>query len=215
MLEFYISDQRVFADVANNEWYSEWIFTATSWGYSYMNGYAGTQFFGPNDSIKRGDVAVTLFKMAGGTLWVDSEEGKDEPAKEFDTPFSDVDSSMYYAQAIQWAQKAGIVKGDEGTDKFRPEDTISRQELAVMLARYAKMTGVDTTADASALEGYTDASAVADYAADSVAWAVEAEVMGQGVDALRPTDSITRAEVAAMTVRVQPDGRFTDADYIR
>lgn len=152
--------------------------------------------------------------MAGGYLYSDSEEGKDAPAKEFDTPFSDVDESLYYAQAIQWAAKAGIVKGDEGTDRFRPEDTISRQELAVMLARYAKMAGVDTSADENALDGCTDASSVADYGADSVAWAVEAGVMGKDVDVLRPTDAITRAEVAAMTVRVQPDGALDSSDFI-
>ncbi|MBM6954009.1 S-layer homology domain-containing protein, partial [Enorma phocaeensis] len=199
VLEFHISDQRVFADVANNEWYSQWVFTASSQGYRYMTGYAGTQFFGPNDQIKRGDVAVTLFKMAGGTLWVDANEGKDVPAKEFDTPFSDVDSSLYYAQAIQWAAKLGLVTGYDGTDEFRPEAPVSRQELAVMLARYAKMTGVDTDADLSELDAYTDGSAVADFADEAVAWAVEAGVMGQDVDALRPADAISRAEVAAMT----------------
>ena len=108
----------------------------------------------------------------------------------------------------------GLVTGYDGTDEFRPEAPVSRQELAVMLARYAKMTGVDTDADLSELDAYTDGSAVADFADEAVAWAVEAGVMGQDVDALRPADAISRAEVAAMTVRVQPDGRLTDGDFI-
>ncbi|MBM6954000.1 S-layer homology domain-containing protein, partial [Enorma phocaeensis] len=49
---------------------------------------------------------------------------------------------------------------------------------------------------------------------EAVAWAVEAGVMGQDVDALRPADAISRAEVAAMTVRVQPDGKLDPKDFI-
>ncbi|MBM6953990.1 S-layer homology domain-containing protein, partial [Enorma phocaeensis] len=197
--EFWITTKRVFADVANDQWYSKWVYTASSDDFGYMTGYTGTQFFGPNDSIKRGDVAVVLYKMAGGTLYSDAHEGEDVPAKEFKTGFSDVDASMYYAQAIQWAEKLGLVTGYDGTDLFMPEASVSRQELATMLARYAKMTGVDTDADLSALDAYTDGASVADFADEAVAWAVEAGVMGQDVDALRPADAISRAEVAAMT----------------
>ncbi|MBM6953980.1 S-layer homology domain-containing protein [Enorma phocaeensis] len=213
---FEVTDKGVFADVpASGVWYSQWVYDAQSKGY--MTGYSGSQLFGPNDSIKRGDVAVVLFKMAGGELEFDmaQDEGKDTSDIKFETGFGDVNANAYYAQAIQWAKKVGIVTGYDGTDSFAPEASVSRQELATMLARYAKMTGVDTDADLSALDAYTDGASVADFADEAVAWAVEAGVMGQDVTALRPADAISRAEVAAMTVRVQPDGKLDPNDYIK
>ena len=154
---FKVTDKGVFADVpASGVWYSQWVYDAQSKGY--MTGYSGSQLFGPNDSIKRGDVAVVLFKMAGGQLEFDKakDEGKDTSDIKFETGFGDVNANAYYAQAIQWAKKVGIVTGYDGTDSFAPEASVSRQELATMLARYAKMTGVDTDADLSALDAYTD-----------------------------------------------------------
>ena len=212
---FEVTDAGLFSDVpTNGVWFSEYVNAAA--GKGYMTGYNHTTLFGPNDTITRGDVAVTLFKMAGGTLEADQPPAGD-PHEAFNTPFSDVDPEQYYAQAIQWAAKLGIVTGYDGTDLFKPEAAVSRQELATMMWRYAKVADLDAAdveADASALDAYTDGSAVADFADEAVAWAVEAEVMGQDVTAIRPADAITRAEVAAMTVRVQPEGRLNFDDMM-
>ncbi len=70
-----------------------------------------------------------------------------------------------------------------------------------MMARYAKTVGHDATVDASVLDDYADASSVAGWAKDYVAWAVEAGIMGQNTSVLWPTEDITRAAVATMLVR--------------
>ena len=213
--EIEVTDAKVFSDVPSaGEWFSEYVYKAA--GKGYMTGYNLTTLFGPNDTIKRGDVAVTLYKMAGGTLDADVE-GSSTSHKAYETGFGDVDSHAYYAQAIQWAKKLGIVTGYDGTDSFAPEAAVSRQELATMLARYAKVAELDAAGvdvDESKMDAYTDAGQVAAFAEDSVAWAVSAGVMGQDVTELRPADAISRAEVAAMTVRVQPDGKLNFDDMM-
>ena len=154
--EFYISNDRVFLDVTNDKWFSEYVYTAADNG------------------------------------WM--------------TGFDDVDGNKYYAQAIAWAKAAGLVTGDTGTGMFRPDATISRQELAAMLARYAAKCGEDTAVDADAILGeYEDADTVSEWADGDVAYLVSTGVMGSD-SPLRGADPITRAEVATMVVRL--DGVF-------
>ncbi|MBM6868175.1 S-layer homology domain-containing protein [Collinsella tanakaei] len=196
-----VDDAKVFSDVPTTYWAAENIYKADALGY--MNGYNGTTFFGPLDNIKRGDVVVTLYKMAGqpSPSWLEDYKSETDG---YVTGFDDVDSSMYYAKAIAWAKAVGITSGDAGTNNFRPEDNISRQELAKMLCVYAEKTGKDVEVDADeVLAKYDDADTVAPWAEEYVAWAAEAGIMGQD-SPLRASDPINRAEVATMAVRLQP-----------
>ncbi len=203
---FEVTDAGVFADVPSDYWAAENIYAALK--NEYMSGYSGTDFFGPLDNIKRGDVAVVLYNMAGEPEF--KPAGSYDEHKGYETGFDDVEGKMYYAKAIAWAKAVGIVSGDEGTNFFRPEDSISRQELAKMLCVYAEKTDHDVDVDADAvLADYEDANTVSDWAKDYVAWAVEADLMGQD-SPLRGTDPINRAEVATMAVRLQPK-KFDDS----
>ena len=159
----------------------------------------------PRPGYQARDVAVVLWKMAGKPDMPSDENWYTEEAG-WNTGFGDVDGKMYYAQAIAWAKASGLVTGDTGTGAFRPEDTISRQELAAMLARYADACGEDTDVDVDAvLGGYDDAASVADWARGDVAYLASTGVMGSD-SPLRGSDPITRAEVATMVVRL--DGVF-------
>ncbi len=196
--EFVVSKDRVFLDVANDQWYSEYVYQVRESGW--MTGYGMGLFFGPADSIKRGDVAMTLYRMAGQPDFTD--EGSYDENKGYLTGFSDVDGNAYYAKAILWAKSAGIVSGDGGKDTFRPNDTVTREELAKMLAIFADKCGEDTDVDADAvLGGYEDESSVSDWARGYVAYLVEAGVMGKD-SGLKGNQPISRAEVAAMAVRL-------------
>ena len=205
-----VSDAKVFTDVPTTYWAAQNIYEASRLGY--MNGYNGTTFFGALDNIKRGDVVVTLFKMAGQPDgW---QEDFQTSLGGFNTGFNDVDPGKYYAEAIAWAKAVGITTGDAGTNNFRPEDQISRQELAKMLCVYAEKTGKDVDVDTDAvLADYEDANTVSEWARDYVAWAVEADIMGQD-SPLRGTDPINRAEVATMAVRLQPKKIQASEDLI-
>ena len=202
-----VADKRTFSDVTTSDWFYKEVQQAADNGY--VKGIAGTKLYAPNAGMTRGDVCVVLLRMAGGDLDY-NQDGSVNTAKGYNTKFSDVDPHVYYAKAIQWASQLGIVTGFDGTDEFGPEQTVSRDQFATMLARYAKATGADISADASAIDGYADASAVESWATPYVAWAVEAGVMGQNTEVLAPVKDVSRAEVAAMAVRYQPKATTTD-----
>ena len=198
-----VSAQKVYADVPNDQWYSEVVYEASR--LQYMTGYEGTKFFGPADYIKRGDVAMVLYKMSGNYT-LDMSDSSIDPNKAYDTDFSDVNGYAYYARAIQWAAKLGIVSGDDNADTFRPEDAVTREELAKMLYKYMELQGETEDVDADAiLAEYEDEDTVSEWAREYVAWMVDQDVMGQD-SPLAGADPISRAMVAAMTVRIQPDG---------
>lgn len=205
--------ESAFMDVPASAWYYEVIAEASaaagdnSGDYAnapYMSGYAGTKLFGPNDRITRGQVACVLFNMAGGKAGGVTDD-KFDVNEGYETGFSDVDGHAYYAQAIAWAKTTGVVNGYAGTDKFGPNDFVTREQFAAMLANYAKASGKDITVEdaAAVLAAMPDGSKVSDWAKDSVAWAVANKYMGNG-GTIAPQSSITRAEVAAMAVNYQP-----------
>ena len=194
-----VSEDKVFADVPNDAWYAGSVYAAREQGYIF--GYNGGQVFGPADSMTRADVAVVLYRMSGGTL--SNYEGQFSEMSGYDTGYVDCDNHAYYAQAVAWARKAGIVAGYDSTH-FGPTDTVTREQFATMLANYAKVTGDFEAADESVLDKYGDGSSVSSFAKGTVAWAVENGVMG-GASALRPTDPVSRADAATMAINYQPE----------
>ena len=203
-VEFKVVDPKkfVFTDVTPNDWFFNTIYEANK--AEYVFGVGNSDVFAPNTAITRADVCVILGRMAG--VPTDPEkEGYESFLGGYTTPFSDVDSAQYYAKAVAWAAKTGIVTGYGDTGEFKPEQFITREEVATMLARYAeKVKGADISADADALDGYADEANVSDWAKGYVAWAVEAKAMGQNTDMLWAGNNITRAETATMAVRYQP-----------
>ena len=82
--------------------------------------------------------------------------------------------------------------------KFGPEDNITREQLAVILWKYAKYKGIDISG-ADDLSGFTDVKAISNWALTQVKWAVGAGVISGNADkTLNPLGNATRAEVAAM-----------------
>ena len=209
-----VSKKGVFSDVATGEWYSEGIYQAKEQGY--IKGLRGTTLFAPDRDITRGDVAVVLMNMAtpmapDGTK---QEVSSDLITKYvgYATKFGDVDTSMYYAAAIGWASDLGIVNG-YGDGTFRPDQSITREEFACMLANYAIACG-DKVVEASgdALAKLPDADKASSWAVESLEWAVDQKIMGNGgtLDAASP---ITRAMVACMAVNYQPESP-SDSDLL-
>lgn len=196
--------KKTFEDVPSTAWFYDVVNQADANGY--MTGYAGTKLFGPNDKITRGQVACVLFNMAGGQAGGDADDSFTDNAG-FKTGFSDVDDHAYYAQAIAWAKQAGVVNGYAGTDKFGPNDNVTREQFAAMLANYAKATNKFVAVEdvAAVLDARPDGATVSDWAEESVAWAVSNKYMGNAADGvINPLGNITRAEVAAMAVNFQP-----------
>jgi hypothetical protein len=199
-----VSSEKVFLDVPNGEWYTQYVYDANKAGYVY--GYNNSKFFGPNDDIKRGDVVMILARMAGMDTssddYLTSNWG-------YSNPFDDVDNGTYYAHAIAWAAHVGIVTGTSDTT-FEPERSVTREEFVTMLQRYANVVenGAAVAADTSAeLAKYTDGTSVCDWAKDAVAWASEKGIMTgyAGTTVLGAENTVTRAQVAKMAVTYQSE----------
>ena len=187
-----------FADnVDSSAWYYNEVNKAAELGL--MNGYADTNLFGPNDTITRAQVAQVLFNMAGHCADMDLPEGSYNEIYGY-ASFVDVNGKMWYGKAIAWAKAAGIVTG-YGDGTFAPENNITREEFATLLARYAQKYGNYTAGSAADFAAYGDASVVDSWAAEYVAWAVKGGYMGKNTNVLTPLANMTRAEAAAMVVR--------------
>ena len=189
-------DKLVFNDVKPGDWFFDVVFDAQANGW--MNGYADGVLFGAHDQITRGQVACVLFNMSGADM--NENDGSYNEILGWKS-FSDVDGKAYYGKAIAWAKQAGVVNG-YGDGTFRPDAPVTREELACMLANYAKkvdQTDVSVEDADKVLSSMSDGASVSDWAKGSVAWAVENEIMGNAgfVNAL---SDITRAETAAMVV---------------
>ena len=169
-----------FQDVGQNDWFASAVRYVT--GKSLMNGKSTTAF-APNENMSRAMLATVLYRMSGETA-------------EADSSFRDVSSSAYYAAAVNWASSEGIVNGT-GANAFSPNASITREQLAAMLYRYAGEPSV--SADLSA---YTDTDDISPYASKAVEWCVAKGILsGKSATRLAPQDTATRAECAAMLQR--------------
>ncbi len=189
-------DKLVFNDVKPGDWFFDVVFDAQANGW--MNGYADGVLFGAHDQITRGQVACVLFNMAGEDM--NENDGSYNEILGWKS-FDDVNGKAYYGEAIAWAKQAGVVNG-YGDGTFAPDAPVTREELACMLANYAKkvdQVNVSIEDADKVLSSMSDGSAVSDWAKGSVAWAVENGIMGNA-GFVNAFNDITRAETAAMVV---------------
>lgn len=169
-----------FGDVPQTSWFADAVKYVSE--NKLMNG-TSTTAFSPNENMSRAMLATVLYRMSGETA-------------EADSSFGDVSSSAYYAAAVNWASSKGIVNGKD-SGMFSPDLSITREQLAAMLYRYAGEPSV--SADLSA---YTDAVSISPYAEKAVEWCVAKGILsGKSATRLAPQDTATRAECAAMLQR--------------
>lgn len=172
-----------FDDVPENKWFYEDIKYVASKGL--MNG-TGETTFNPNGSVKREMVPTVLYRLDG------------QPEVEGGS-FTDVAAGSWYANATAWGAENNIVKG-MGNNTFGVGADITREQLAVMLYRYAEYKGCDMSASAD-LSGFADAKNVHSWAKTELQWAVGAGIINGKGAGLDPQGTATRAELAAMLAR--------------
>ena len=123
--------------------------------------------------------------------------------------FSDVSRDAWYHDAVAWAVAHSLVTGTEDR-RFLPDDAVTREQLAVILWRYARYRQADVTPSAP-LDGFADAGSVSPYARKALEWAGAAGVIGGISDTqLAPQSAATRAQAAAVFNRLLPilDGQM-------
>ena len=108
----------------------------------------------------------------------------------------------WYASYVKLAAAVGLVEGENG--RFRPEDPVTREELALLFARFARRVNLPAPeVDASVLGAYSDAGQLSDWAKADFALAVNLGwVQGVKEDAIDPRGAATRAQTAVMLLRV-------------
>lgn len=171
----------IFMDVAPNAWYKDAV------QYAYDNGLmtgVSANEFAPEQTTTRAMIVSILARLENVT----SAES---------TGFADV-SDEWFATAVNWAASVGVVNGFED-NTFRPNDPITREQLAAILMNYSAWKGEDVSARAD-LTTYIDQPSA--WARETMQWAVaEGLISGVTNDELQPQGNATRAQVAAILQR--------------
>ena len=174
------SDVR-FTDVSG--WYADYVSFLAARGI--MNGQGGG-LFKPGAPITRAEFVTVLANMSGDELTVYTASS-----------FSDVKTTDWFFRAAQWACDKGVASGYGGA--FSPNAPVTRQDIAVMLARYAEKVAAFTLPETVAPISFTDRGKIAPYASAAVSTMQRAGVIsGKDDGSFAPAAPATRAEAAKM-----------------
>ena len=189
-----------FADISEDSWQYPFAQYAVKNGLMAGKGTDadGNIIFDPNSPIKREEFVQVLYNAEG------------KPAISIANPFPDVAEGGWYKSAVLWAKQNDIASG-KGNGNFGVGENISRQDLAMMLYKHAKLNGYSLDATNGLINQFADGAMVASYAKTAMDWAVTNGIMsgkgaaGQPLDTFRldPTGIATRAECAAILKNFQ------------
>ena len=169
-----------------------WFYDAVKYNYEnkIMTGLTD-ESFGPYEKLARAQFAVILYRM------------NEEPEIEYSERFPDIADNTWYTNAILWSAQNQIVTGYTDTGLFGPADNITREQMAVMMYRYAVNFKGQDAENLVDLDQFKDASAVSSFAKEAMQWAVGNGII-TGKDngtRLDPQASASRAECAIIIQR--------------
>jgi alpha-tubulin suppressor-like RCC1 family protein len=157
--------------------------------------------FNPDASVTRAELAALAIRALGLA-------GTNDVA-----PFGDVKSGNWFASSVATAKAYGLVSGYEDGN-FRPADTITRQEAAVIFARMMQLAGMDMAVSEeeadSLLSGFADGTATASWARLATAALIKQGIVVGSEGRLHMADEITRAETAVILSRLLQQAGLID-----
>ena len=175
----------VYKDVSADSWYEKPVSFVTE--KNLFKGVSETEF-APDAEMTRAMLVTVLFRL------------ENPEVSENDNTFADVDKSEWYADAVAWAAKFGVVSGISETE-FAPNSSITREQMAVIIYRYAVLKGYNTETK-STLSNFSDGGEISEYAVKAIEWANGEEIiMGVSDTSISPKSTATRAQVAAILMR--------------
>lgn len=185
-------DDNPFDDVEKPDWYYPYVKKAYDNGLMAGKGTTedGLVKFDPLKEMTRAEFVQVLYNMEG------------KPAVAYTNRFTDIpnpaeDSSAWYSYAVLWAAEKGITSGFPG-GSFGKNEFITREQLTLMLMKYAQLKGNDVSVDID-LSGYVDDELISDWAVPGMKWAVQNGIVsGTPEGKLMPQGLATRAEGATM-----------------
>lgn len=179
--------QNPFTDVDDGDWFYNNV------EYAYTNNlFSGTSAssFSPDTPMTRGMLVTVLGRMSGADV------------SGYTASFEDVSQDAYYASYVEWAKDKGIVSG-VGGGRFAPDAVITRQDIAVMLTRYAEAMELEAP-EMNNAAAFADGESIASYATHAAAAMQKAGIIsGRPGGVFDPQSGATRAEVSAMLHRFE------------
>ena len=166
-----------------------WYYDAAGFVYErgIMTGMNETEF-GPSVKLSRAQFATILYRMEG------------EPETTYDSAvFPDVADGQFYTDPVMWAKSTGIISGYED-GRFGPADEITREQMAVMMYRYAVMRGLNTSAEGD-MGGFPDAGQISPFAEKEMKWAVGTGLIRGDGGNVNPQGIAERAQCATIIMR--------------
>lgn len=173
-----------YTDVPDGVWYKEAVEYVRDQGIMFgMN----DEYFGAAEPLRRAHFVTMIYRMAG------------KPQTIYTDRFLDVGNGLFYTEPVMWAAENGIVTGyDNGM--FGPSDHITREQLATMLYRYAKVKGKDVSKRGD-LSKFPDSSYISEFAQEAVSWAVAEKIITGDQGEINPQGQANRAHAATMMMR--------------
>lgn len=181
-----------FTDVKNSKWYADAI------KYVYANELMTgrpNSIFAPEDYVTRAEFTKTLWSLAG------------EPETTPDLKFADTKNTKWYADKVTWAVNAGIVNGynEGGKNLFKPEDKITRAEMAKMLVVFLEYMNLEIVGT-NVPDSFTDAKSFNKWAVPYIDAVRQSGIMaGDNYGAFNPKANARRCECATILQRLHPE----------
>ena len=179
-----------YEDVAETDWF----YDEVAYNY-YAETMTGTDptHFSPYATLVRAQFATILHRIEG------------EPVVAYTNRFPDVPDKQFYSTAVLWAADAKVVTGYTDSGYFGTNDPITREQMVVMMYRYADYKNYDISKTAD-LSSFSDAEQVSEFAETAMKWAVENGIIEgkENTDnsyRLDPQGSTSRAECAIIIQR--------------
>ena len=170
----------LFTDVQDGSWSEDYIYTLAFAGI--INGKTET-LFAPGDQVTRAEVAALLARMSG------------QKATDTACGFDDVPAESWYAPYVAWAAQAGVTNGT-GPDRFSPEESVTREDAAVLLSRYLEKVAKTKLKENAQAVDFADADQIAPYAEEAVGMLARAGVLSGKNGNAAPKAFLTREEAA-------------------
>lgn len=171
----------------------------------YFKGVTSTQFM-PDEKLTRAMAVTAIWRLTGDELThTTTKDGVTKVIPNYVNKFWDMKDSAWYTNYISWANKNKIIKGYSERE-FRPDETVSREQLAVILYNYFKEYRVIRSFDPYTVNEeitFTDDSLISDWAKKEVTVMQRMGLMsGREDGSFDPKGTVTRAEMAVIIDRI-------------
>ena len=173
-----------FKDVKKSDWFYEGIKFMSE--KDFMVGTDANKF-SPKEATTRAAIVEILYRMDGSTKITGNK-------------FKDVLPGTWYYNSVSWAADKKIVEG-YGIELFGPEDSITREQMATILYRYAQYKDYDTTQGGMAIREFEDYENISEYALPTMAWTVNSGLIQGNDNKIMPSANATRGQVAVILMR--------------